>query len=199
MTFSPAADRNKAPILEVLTGSCPIRRRCSRSRAEPGSTPSISPPRAPTGTGSRPTPSASALASIASRYGCARERPPAADAGRSRATLARAARSLRRLLLREPAAHRRMGDLRCADARRHAHTRAGGGAIVLYGPYVVDGEPTAPGNAAFDADLRERNPAWGLRRLAEVIAETERAGLAFERRVDMPANNLLLVFRRSLG
>ena len=68
-----------------------------------------------------------------------------------------------------------------------------GGALVLYGPYLVDGEPTAPGNVAFDADLRRRNPAWGIRRLADVSAEAERAGLAFERRVDMPANNLMLV------
>ena len=41
-----------------------------------------------------------------------------------------------------------------------------GGALVLYGPYLVDGEPAAPSNLAFDADLRARNPAWGLRRLA---------------------------------
>jgi len=73
-----------------------------------------------------------------------------------------------------------------------------GGALVLYGPYLVDGEPTAPGNAAFDADLRRRHPGWGLRRLAVVVDEAERAGLSFERRFDMPANNLMLVFRRSL-
>jgi hypothetical protein len=72
------------------------------------------------------------------------------------------------------------------------------GALVLYGPYVVDGEPTAPGNTAFDADLRQRNPAWGLRHLADVVDAAERAGLRFERRFDMPANNLLLVFRRAL-
>ena len=73
-----------------------------------------------------------------------------------------------------------------------------GGALVLYGPYLVDGEPTAPSNVAFDADLRQRNAAWGLRRLGDVIAEAERVGLAFERRVDMPANDLMLVFRREL-
>jgi len=74
-----------------------------------------------------------------------------------------------------------------------------GGALVLYGPYLVDGEPTAPGNVAFDADLRQRNPAWGLRRLADVVAAADRAGLTLERRFDMPANNLTLVFRRTPG
>ncbi len=69
------------------------------------------------------------------------------------------------------------------------------GVLVLYGPYLVDGEATAPGNRAFDADLRSRHPAWGLRRLADVVAEAQRAGLALEQRFDMPANNLMLVLR----
>ncbi|SIR73385.1 DUF938 domain-containing protein [Pseudacidovorax sp. RU35E] len=71
-----------------------------------------------------------------------------------------------------------------------------GGLLVLYGPYVVDGEPLAPSNAAFDADLRRRDPAWGLRDLAAVQAEAAKAGLAGVERVSMPANNLLVVFRR---
>jgi len=54
-----------------------------------------------------------------------------------------------------------------------------------------------PGNAAFDADLRARDPQWGLRRLAEVVDAAGDAGLLFEQRVDMPANNLMLVFRWS--
>jgi hypothetical protein len=70
------------------------------------------------------------------------------------------------------------------------------GQLLIYGPFLVDGEPTAPGNQAFDADLRARNPAWGLRRLADVRREAEAAGLALRERVAMPANNLLLVFGR---
>ncbi|MBL0087244.1 MAG: DUF938 domain-containing protein [Ideonella sp.] len=70
-----------------------------------------------------------------------------------------------------------------------------GGALVLYGPYRVDGEPLAEGNRAFDVDLRARNPQWGLRALAEVVLAAEAAGLAFERRFDLPANNLALVYR----
>jgi len=69
-----------------------------------------------------------------------------------------------------------------------------GGLLITYGPYVEDGRPTAPGNLAFDRSLRERDPAWGLRRLEDVTAEAQRAGLALRQRHEMPANNLLLVF-----
>lgn len=71
------------------------------------------------------------------------------------------------------------------------------GRLLLYGPYLVDGEPTAPGNLAFDADLRQRDAAWGLRRLADVQAAAHEAGLTFLERVAMPANNLMLLFRQA--
>lgn len=71
-----------------------------------------------------------------------------------------------------------------------------GGWLLLYGPFIVDGEPLAPSNAAFDADLRRRDPAWGLRRLEAVAQAGEAAGLALAERIAMPANNLLLVLRR---
>jgi len=71
------------------------------------------------------------------------------------------------------------------------------GLLLLYGPYLVDGEPVAPGNSAFDADLRSRHPAWGLRRLADVLAQAGEVGLQLRERVSMPANNLLLVLVRT--
>jgi SAM-dependent methyltransferase len=73
---------------------------------------------------------------------------------------------------------------------------APGGCLVMYGPYFVEGRETAPGNLAFDASLRERNAAWGVRQLGAVTAEAARHGLERERVVDMPSNNLTLVFRR---
>jgi len=79
-------------------------------------------------------------------------------------------------------------------AARHL---AGNGVLLLYGPYLVDGEPTAHSNLAFDADLRARNPAWGLRRLADVTAAAEAAGVRLRGREAMPANNLLLAFSRA--
>ncbi|MGZ3440499.1 MAG: DUF938 domain-containing protein [Polyangia bacterium] len=80
------------------------------------------------------------------------------------------------------------------SAARHL---AADGVLLLYGPYLVDGEPTAPSNLAFDADLRARNAQWGLRRLADVTAEAEVAGLRLRGRETMPANNLLLVLTRA--
>lgn len=74
---------------------------------------------------------------------------------------------------------------------------APGGLLMTYGPYLIDGEPTAPSNLAFDADLRERHPDWGLRRLADVQAEADKAGLKLRERIDMPANNKLLVWQHA--
>jgi len=71
------------------------------------------------------------------------------------------------------------------------------GVLVTYGPYLEDGVPTSPGNLAFDADLRARDPAWGLRRVAEVAERAGDAGLVLRERVPMPANNLLLVWARA--
>lgn len=70
------------------------------------------------------------------------------------------------------------------------------GRLITYGPYLEDEVDTAPGNVAFDADLRARNPAWGLRRREAVEAVAAQAGLVLRERVAMPANNLLLVWVR---
>lgn len=71
-----------------------------------------------------------------------------------------------------------------------------GGVLYLYGPYREAGVPTAPGNEAFDASLKARNPEWGLRMRETVSDEASKNGLSLEDRVEMPANNLSLVFRR---
>lgn len=71
-----------------------------------------------------------------------------------------------------------------------------GAPLILYGPYRQQGVPTAPSNEAFDAWLKERDPAWGLRALEAVAGAAEDAGFALERIAPMPANNLTLVFRR---
>lgn len=70
-----------------------------------------------------------------------------------------------------------------------------GGLLVTYGPYFETGLEV-PSNLAFDEDLRARNPAWGIRRLDDVVAQAARAGLALRERHAMPANNLVLVFAR---
>ncbi|RYZ43080.1 MAG: DUF938 domain-containing protein [Myxococcaceae bacterium] len=70
-----------------------------------------------------------------------------------------------------------------------------GGRLVLYGPYFVDGVVPAPSNVAFDASLKARDAAWGVRELGTVTAEALRHGLVRERVVEMPSNNLTVVFR----
>lgn len=72
-----------------------------------------------------------------------------------------------------------------------------GGVVYLYGPYRQDGVPFAESNAAFDADLRRRDPAWGIRAVEDVAAEAAANGLALDEVAAMPANNLSLVFRRA--
>ena len=74
---------------------------------------------------------------------------------------------------------------------------ANGGLLLLYGPFKRGGEHTAPSNAAFDKSLREENPEWGVRDVAEVEEAAMAAGLQLIEVVEMPANNLSLIFRRS--
>jgi SAM-dependent methyltransferase len=73
---------------------------------------------------------------------------------------------------------------------------AGDGRLFVYGPFMRDGQHTAPSNAEFDASLREANPDWGVRDVADLSALARRAGLALEDIVPMPANNLVLAFAR---
>jgi len=71
-----------------------------------------------------------------------------------------------------------------------------GAPLILYGPYRRTGVATAPSNAAFDASLKARDARWGLRDVETVAVEAERNGLLLYTLVEMPANNLILVFRR---
>ena len=72
-----------------------------------------------------------------------------------------------------------------------------GGVLYLYGPYRRQDRPTEPSNEAFDASLRERNASWGLRQLEVVQQLCAAHGLRFDEVVEMPANNLSVIFRRA--
>jgi SAM-dependent methyltransferase len=72
-----------------------------------------------------------------------------------------------------------------------------GGVLYLYGAYKENRVHTAPSNEAFDQNLRRRNPEWGVRDLESVADLAREHGLDLLERVQMPANNLSLVFRRS--
>ena len=74
-----------------------------------------------------------------------------------------------------------------------------GGLLYLYGPYLRDDAPTAPSNLDFDASLKARDARWGLRRVEDVTVAARTAGLTLDRLVEMPANNLSLLFRKAPG
>lgn len=71
-----------------------------------------------------------------------------------------------------------------------------GAPLCLYGPYRRDGRHTAPSNETFDTWLRDQNPAWGVRDLERVTDLADRAGFDAPEIVEMPANNLVVIFRR---
>jgi len=76
-------------------------------------------------------------------------------------------------------------------AARHLKTR---GQLITYGPYFEEDVRTTQSNLDFDASLRQRNPAWGVRRREDVQSVAARSGLQLQARFNMPTNNLLLVW-----
>nr|WP_205627021.1 DUF938 domain-containing protein [Sandaracinus amylolyticus] len=72
-----------------------------------------------------------------------------------------------------------------------------GAPLVLYGSYRIGGAHTAPSNEEFDAWLKTRDPRWGVRDLEQVQDVAAQHGLALEQRIAMPANNWILVLRRA--
>jgi SAM-dependent methyltransferase len=79
-------------------------------------------------------------------------------------------------------------------AREHLRSD---GILVLYGPFRIAGQHTAPSNASFDAGLRERDPRWGVRDIEAVSSLAIDHQLTLRDRVEMPANNQILIFHRS--
>ena len=71
-----------------------------------------------------------------------------------------------------------------------------GGVVYLYGPFKRQGNHTAPSNAEFDNQLQARNAQWGVRNLEDVVAVAEAVGFECSDIVEMPANNLSVVFSR---
>jgi SAM-dependent methyltransferase len=71
------------------------------------------------------------------------------------------------------------------------------GILYLYGPFMRSGAHTSPSNAAFDADLKRRNPSWGVRDTDDLIREAAPHGLKLREVIEMPANNLSLAFVKS--
>jgi hypothetical protein len=78
-----------------------------------------------------------------------------------------------------------------------ARLLSAGSPLILYGPWLKDDIPTAPSNLDFDADLKRRDPAWGLRRVEDFGAAAEQRGFNLAAARTMPANNMMLLWRKS--
>lgn len=78
-----------------------------------------------------------------------------------------------------------------------ARTLASGAPLILYGPFFEEDTVTAPSNIAFDESLRERNSEWGLRQVGWLDTLAGKNGLSRSARHEMPANNLVLVYRKA--
>ena len=74
-----------------------------------------------------------------------------------------------------------------------------GGLLVLYGPFQIDGQHTSASNASFDRSLHAHDPRWGVRDLRDVEARAAEQELRLVEKVDMPANNFVMVFQRRAG
>ena len=77
-----------------------------------------------------------------------------------------------------------------------ARLLAVGAPLILYGPWIEQSVETAPSNLAFDADLRARDPQWGLREVEQFTVAAAERGFVQAGRRQMPANNLMLLYRR---
>jgi Protein of unknown function (DUF938) len=194
LPFSPAADRNKAPILQALRRLLPPSARVLEIAS---------------GTGQHAQHFASACS------GWLWQPTDAADAAALHAIdtrcrgLANVLPARRLDVLRQPwpVEHAAYSAVYCANLLHiapwptcaalmtgaAAHSSRGG-LVLIYGPFRVDGVATAPSNEAFDADLKARDGDWGLRRLPDVEREAAARGLVLRDVIDMPANNLLVSF-----
>lgn len=193
---SPATARNTAPILEVLKAHLPARGRVleiasgagEHALAFAGSLPGLE------WTPSDPSPEArTSIVAWADAAGLPNLRPPLAldvldEAGWPEGPV-EAVVCINMVHISPWAATEGLMRLAGRVLRRP------GGLLVLYGPYREADVELAASNAAFDESLKARDPAWGLREREAVTAAAKAEGLAFTLRCEMPANNLMLLFR----
>ena len=198
--FSPAADRNKQPILDVLCRVLPERGSALEVASGTGQHVAWFAAGLPHWTWQPTEAQLGALNTIAKRtaqQGLTNVLPPVLLDVMAPQWLAEDARF--DLIFCANMLH--IAPWATCAALMHGSARhlAPGGTLITYGPYLEDGVPTSAGNQAFDQNLREQNPAWGIRRREDVEREAAQAGLQLSARQAMPANNLLLVWSRTLA
>jgi SAM-dependent methyltransferase len=201
LPFSPAADRNKQPILEVLREILPERGLALEIAAGTGQHTAWFAASLPGWTWQPTDLDTSALPAIAGRAeeaGVLNVRPPVLLDVRDAPWPQRDQPFLELFdaIFCANMLHITPWASCTALMQGAARHLAPNGVLITYGPYLEDAVRTSSGNQSFDASLRASNPAWGLRRLQDVADEARKAALVLRQRVSMPANNLLLVWGR---
>lgn len=192
---APAADRNKEAILRVLAGLLPARGNVLEIASGTGQHVAFFAKALPDLQWQPTDPEPAHRASIAARTaeaGLGNVRPPLdLDVFAPWPHLDVDAVVVANLVHVSPAGSI---DALCAGAARVLLPE---GVLCVYGPFNRNGRHTSGGNARFDRTLREQNPNWGLRDVETLLAAAEARGLAAPQIIEMPANNLLVVVRKS--
>lgn len=193
--FSPAAERNCRPILDVLRQVLPATGLVLEVASGSGQHAAFFAPHFPDLTWQPSDADAVARRSIAAwieAVGCPNLRPPVElDAADPDWPVGRADAVLCINMVHISPWPATVGLLSGA-----ARVLPAEGVLYLYGPYKRNGQHTAPTNAAFDADLQAHNPDWGVRDVGEVAAAAAAEGFGPPGIIPMPANNLSVIFRR---
>lgn len=202
--FSPAADRNKQPILDLLRNVLPARGRALEIASGTGQHVAWFAAALPQWRWQPSDVVAAALPGIAAQVtqaGCGNVAAPVLLDVRDACWPSQGAAFGEPFDLVYCANMVHIAPWECCVGLMRGCGRylAAAGRLVTYGPYFESGVAPAPSNLAFDRDLRMRDPAWGIRSLADVVAQARLAGLELRERHAMPANNLLLVWQRSRG
>jgi hypothetical protein len=195
LRFAPATERNREPILAVLSRVLPAAGLILEIASGSGQHAAYFAPGLPGRTWQPTDADPAALASIAAwreQMPCEGLLPPLAlDVCEPRWPLEAAAAIVNINMIHISPWRACVSLLRGA-----ARLLSPGQVLYLYGPFMRDGAHTAPSNASFDASLRAQNPAWGVRDLGAVTEVAQLAGFELDEIVEMPANNLSVVFRR---
>ena len=195
--YSPAAARNKRPILDVLCQLLPERGTALEIASGTGQHVAWFAAGLPRWTWQPTDAQPAALASIAAwavQQGLKNVQPPVQLDVMSPNWLSPTARF--DLIYCANMLHIAPWATCAALMRGSALHLADGGRLITYGPYFEDSVATSPGNQLFDTSLQAQDPAWGIRRRADVELEADLAGLCLAQRHPMPSNNLLLVWTR---
>lgn len=194
--YAPATQRNREPILDVLRRVLPARGAVLEIASGTGEHAVFFAERFPNLEWQPSDVHPDALASIAAwsaAAGLPNVRPPiVVDAGEPDWPIERAAAVLSINMVHISPWRSALGLLDGAS-----RLLPEGGPLILYGPWLTDKIATAPSNLAFDADLRSRDPEWGLRRVEEFAVAAQERGLELIETREMPANNLMLRLKNS--